>query len=107
MASEFLEYAANYELKTSDEINAFVTALVKQKEAFANSEFNNRSWVKKDGAGYLVKLGKLEKTYRLPDKADVEIFLDKAADAARGNDVEFRELIEAAYKKASQPKAKR
>ena len=102
MASEFLEYAEQYELKSNEAVDAFLAALVKQKEAFKKNALNRRSWVKSEGAGYLVTLGKLEKTYRLSDKQDVEIFLDRAADAARGTDTEFQAMIEKAYGKPSE-----
>ncbi|MEY9531138.1 hypothetical protein [Sinorhizobium fredii] len=106
MAS-FLEYAKKYEVKENEAVVAFLSVLGRQKEAFEKGEFNRRSWVKKDGAGFSVKLGKIEKSYFLPKKEDVITFLDLAASGAR-EDEDFIPLIEAAYAKpAETPKPRR
>lgn len=102
----FLEYAKKYEVKQNEAVVAFLSALGKQKEAFEKGEFNRRSWVKKDGAGFSVKLGKIEKAYFLPKKEDVITFLDLAATGAREEE-DFIVLIEAAYRKPAEEPLKR
>lgn len=94
--SSFLEFASKYEIVKNEAVEAFLSALEKQIDAIDDEVFNRRSWVKKDGNGYRVKLGKLKKEYYLQGLPEVTEFLNKAASAAR-EDAEFTALIEAAY----------
>lgn len=94
--SSFLEYAAQFEVKENEAVAAFTSALKKQKAAFERGDFTRRSWVKQDGEGYSVKLGKLSPSYFIPEHKDVGEFLQKAAIAAT-NDPKFQELVENAY----------
>lgn len=104
----FLDDFSQHEVKENTAISAFASVLNKQKEAFANNSSNNRSWVKEDGAGYTVKLGKLGRNYRFADKDAVLDFLQKASIAVH-NDADFQAVIEEAYgsKSGDEPKAKR
>lgn len=94
--SSFLEYASKFEIVKNKAVEAFIEALKNQKKSFDSGTFTTRSWVKQDGDGYTVKLGKLETTYYLPENEQVSEFLNKTAIAAR-DDAEFKALIEAAY----------
>jgi hypothetical protein len=94
--SSFLEYAAQFEVKENEALTAFTSALKKQKAGFEKGDFTRRSWVKQDGTGYSVKLGKLGQSYFIPEKKDVSEFLQKASIAATG-DPKFQALVEAAY----------
>jgi len=94
--SSFLEFASKFEIVKNEAVEAFLAALNKQKDDFKKETFTRRSWVKPDGSGYTVKLGKLGKEYYLRDPGEVTTFLDRAAEAAR-EDAEFKALVEAAY----------
>lgn len=105
----FLEYSKGYEVKENEAVNAFLTALLRQKKAFESGESSRRSWIKEDAGTFYIKLGKLQKTYRVTEKVDVSDFLHRAAIGAQ-SEPDFRALIEEAYIKqesASEPKTKR
>ena len=94
--SSFLEYASKYEIVKNEAVEAFLSALDKQISDFRKGTVTRRSWVKQDGDGYTVKLGKLEKGYYIQQLPDVLEFLNRAKSAAY-EDPEFKSLVEAAY----------
>ncbi|MCQ1779122.1 hypothetical protein NOJ05_18110 [Neorhizobium galegae] len=106
--SDFFQLAEKYQRAENAALNTFTTALKKQIEAFSNGTITNRSWAKEDGVGYVVKLGKLEKSYYIPTKEEVAEFFHAAMKAAYNN-AEFVALVEAAYGEPTKeaPKEKR
>jgi hypothetical protein len=94
--ADFFELASKYERSENALVNTFTMALKRQIEAFDSSNFTKRSWVKEDGGGFVVKLGKLEKSYNIPSRDEVSEFLHSALSAAQGNE-DFRTMVEEAY----------
>lgn len=92
----FFELAKKYEVKENKAHSTFSKGLSGAKEAFEKGEFTRRSWVKQDGNGFTVKVGKLESVYRVPTKAEVIALLDSAAEALKSNE-EFQVMVETAY----------
>lgn len=104
----FFEYAEKFEVKKSDSpLDKFTETLHNQRKAFSSSEFNRRSWVKEDGEGFLVKLGKLPKVYRCKSREDVTELLD-ALEVELKQDEELQQAINALYETAPpEPVAKK
>jgi hypothetical protein len=94
--SQLLEYLKRYEVKENRAVEVFLKTLKTQIDALEKGEFNRRSWMKPEGNGYMITLGKLEGNYQLPDKPEAVEFLKNIADNVR-SDEEFIALIEKAY----------
>lgn len=106
--TSFLDFAKSYEVKENAAVATFLAALLRQKKAFESGETSRRSWVKEQEDGFYIKLGKLAKTYRVNEKADVSDFLHRAAVGAQ-SEPDMKALIEEAYSQTdvAEPKPKR
>lgn len=95
MAAIWETFAKNI-VKENDAVSNFITAFNKQISAFNEGEENNRSWIKKDGNGFKVKLAKLNKTLFFSTAGEVREFAAVLVEQAQ-SDSEFKAEIEAAY----------
>ncbi|AYD00928.1 hypothetical protein [Neorhizobium sp. NCHU2750] len=94
--TDFYELANRYKRVENPVLDSFKASLKRQIEAFNNGTFNTRSWVKQDGTGYTVTLGKLPDSYELFDKEQVVEFLLSALTAAQTN-ADFQADVAKAY----------
>ncbi|TWF46307.1 hypothetical protein [Neorhizobium alkalisoli] len=94
--ADFFELASAYERTENIPLNTFTSALKRQIEAVNSGNLTSRSWAKEDGSGFTVKLGKLDKSYDIPDRGKVLEFLHSALNAAQSN-AEFQKMVEDAY----------
>jgi hypothetical protein len=94
--ADFFELANRYKRTENVARNTFTSALKRQIEAFNEGKQTNRSWAKEDGAGFTVKLGKLEGMYEIGTKEAVLEFLHSALTAAQTN-ADFQADVDAAY----------
>ncbi|MGQ3209528.1 hypothetical protein [Shinella sp.] len=94
--SDILSMLERYKVQKSANVEAFLKTLNAQIEALKKGSLNRRSWLKPEGNGYMIKLGKLEDEYQVTSKQDAIDVLSLIADNAR-SDEEFKALIEKAY----------
>jgi hypothetical protein len=87
---------AQFEIKENDAVKTFLIAIIRQKDALQKGELTRRSWVKPEGAGFVVQIGKLKRSYKVAKTDDVHALLDDFAADAR-DDEELIAEIEAAY----------
>lgn len=98
--SEILSMLERYKVKKNPVVESFLKALNGQIDALKKGNLNRRSWLKPDGHGYMIKLGKLDDEYQVTSKEEAIDVLSLVADNAR-SDAEFIALIEKAYGSAS------
>lgn len=94
--SEILSMLERYKVKKNPAVESFLKTLNGQIDALKKGNLNRRSWLKPEGNGYLIKLGKLEDQYQVTSKEEAVEVLSLVADNAR-SDAEFVGLIEKAY----------